>query len=128
MRITDLFSEPVQSTVRNALEATALAQAFLHTYLARRRRSRHRAQDPHPAGGHEHGEGPEKLQRKEGPCGGRDAVAAASRHQGASAPRDTHAPLLSTLTRDPVLAKHRVTDSDTPKRDSADTACRGRDG
>lgn len=128
MRITDLFSEPVQTTVRNALEATALAQAILHTYLVRRRRSRHRARDPHPAAGHEHGEEPRELQRKEGTCGGRDAVAAASRHQGASAPRDTHAPLLSALTRDPVPAKHRVTDSDTPKRDSVDTTCRGRDG
>jgi hypothetical protein len=128
MRITDLFGEPVQSTVRNALEATTLAQAILHTYLARRRRSRHRAQDPLPAGGHEHGEGPPERERKEGTRGGRDAVAAASRHQGASAPRDTHAPLLSTLTRDPVPGKHRATESATPKRDSVDTACRGHDG
>jgi hypothetical protein len=125
MRITDLFSEPVQSTVRNALEATALAQAILHTYLARRRRSRHLTQDPHPAAGHEYGEGPQKLLRKEGTYGEREPVAAASRHQGASAPRDTHAPLLSALTRDPVPAKHRVTEPATPKRDSADTDCRG---
>lgn len=79
MRMTELFSEPVQSTVRNALEAATLAQTILQTYLSRRR------------------------ERKGGTCeGGRDAAATASRCDGASAPSDTHAPLPSTVARDPV--------------------------
>lgn len=105
MRITELFSDPVQSTVRNALEAATLAQAIMQAYLSRRR------------------------ERKEGTCEGRrDAVAAASRHNGASAPSDTHVPLPSAVTRDPVPARHRVTDPANPKRDSTHTGCRDHRG
>jgi hypothetical protein len=105
MRITDLFSEPVQSTVRNALEAATLGQAIMHAYLSRRR------------------------SRKEGTCEGRrDAVAAASRRDGTSAPSDTHVPLPSAVTRDPVPARHRVIDPANPKRDIADTGCRDHRG
>jgi len=63
VRITDFFSEPVQSTLRNALEAISLAQPIVHSYLSRRR-SRHRKASP---------------ARRGGTCVVRDAVTAASR-------------------------------------------------
>ena len=108
MRITELFSEPVQSTVRNALEAATLGQAILHTYLSRRRSRR---------------------SRKGGTCEeGQDAAVTASRREGASAPSDTHAPLPSAVARDPVPARHRAIDPANSKRDSADTGCRDSGG
>src|SRR5580698_1888941 len=113
--ITDFFSDPGQSALRNALEAASLILAILHSHPSRRRAKR---RERKRRGAAEHGREPEQAAGE-----GRDAVTAASRvpRQGASAPGDTHAPLLSAVTRDPVPATHRGNDPATSHSDSANT-------
>ena len=69
--ITDFFSEPGQSALRNALEAASLILAILHSHPSRRRAKR---RERKRRGAAEHGREPEQAAGE-----GRDAVTAASR-------------------------------------------------
>jgi hypothetical protein len=112
MWITYFFSEPGQALVRNILESVSLVQAILHSYSSwRHSRARHEH-------GHEH-EDEQEDEREGSERAGRGGVRVP--RKGASAPGDTHAPLLSAVRRDPVPATRRDIYPANPHSDSAST-------
>jgi hypothetical protein len=111
MWITGFFGEPEQTILRNALEAASLIEAILHSHASRLRSRRHA----------EESKKGKKSGRRAGRGGGR------APREGASAPDDAHAPLLSAVRRDPVPATHRGIDPFTSHSDSKVTPCRDHD-